>query len=153
MINLDKTAANRESRRRGVRRVRRVWERFRGGISRGETSLLLPRFARSRSLFISRSTVLGVVGIFEGWGDGGGGGGGSDASYVGAIKRASKEEAEESGGVWDWRHSMTSSRVVQRARGCHANREIASSLYFSSRICYSIRISLRNVLHRSNTSR
>jgi len=38
---------------------------------------------------------LDVVGIFEGRGDGGG------ASYVGAIKRASKEKAEEPGGAWD----------------------------------------------------
>lgn len=37
--------------------------------------------------------MLDVVGIFEGRGDGGG------ASYVGAIKHAWKEEAEESGGA------------------------------------------------------
>jgi len=50
------------------------------------SSSLSLSFSRS----ISHSTVFGVLGIFEGRGDGGGGGG---ASYVDAIKRASKEEA------------------------------------------------------------
>lgn len=102
MINLDKTAANREN-LDGVRRVAaRTWA-FSRWHSRGEAlsfSLSLS-LARRLSRFISHSAVLGVAGIFEGRGDGGG----SDASYVGAIKRASKEVAEKSGGVRDWRHS------------------------------------------------
>jgi len=119
MINLDKTVANR-------RILTAKWDAcgvcksvFAMAFREERISLLLSRSLSplSRSRFISRSTVLGVVGIFEGWGDGS-----DDASYVGAIKRASKEEAEESGGVRDWRHSMTSSRTVQKARWSLAHR-------------------------------
>jgi len=104
--------ANRESRRRRETHMRAF---SRWHFARRDISLPLIH-SLSRSRFISRSIVLGVVGIFEGWGDGGSSSS-NDASYVGAIKRASKEEAEESGGVRDWRHSMTSSRTVQKVCG------------------------------------
>lgn len=119
MINLDKTTnTNRANPGREQERARLAFESaFRDGISQGDLSPYLSSIAFSLSFYLSFDRIWCRRNFRETRCDGGG------ASYVDAIKRASKEEAGE---VW-WGPGLTSFNDVKQNRAESSQEPRSSS--------------------------